>query len=543
MKKLIIFGLLLFFTIVFAACGNLTTGSDTTTQGSTSSSTSTESTIDTDPTTNFTTTAPITTTEFLDTTTQTTGGNSGMEYKGTYDRLYPDYYVPGEALIEDPHIVYINWDGFARYYYDELLRRTIDENAPILSQIMSEGVFFENFRNTMPSITNPVQNQILSGATSAVTKNVYRYYDKNQNKVIQQQRENASDLIVDIALQAGLSVVSVHHYLAEPFLTSSNPSRLYVFADNTNPDVVARGSDKFGDHFSRSEQLEKVLSGVALKTQGITVTVNELPNLILLYCDDLDAIGHNFQANYGYAQQYSEEGRMDNVITLLRDMDAKLGEIIETAKAAGVYDQLTFFLTTDHGMTPYGASSLSDPGDYAGSKYGELKNFIESFNSNFKLEFVKPGDSPSRDTNVVVVGANLNVQLTFLDGITDEEIANLKAALLEQYYVGKVMTRLELEESGYWMEAADMVISPAERYVFSSNMLAQYFAKGQHDSLADTANHIVGWIWGKGIKKNYIYDEVAYNYDFGVTMAAALGLVLPEANGIVLDVFEITEEE
>ena len=30
----------------------------------------------------------------------------------------------------------------------------------------------------------------------------------------------------------------------------------------------------------------------------------------------------------------------------------------------------------------------------------------------------------------------------------------------------------------------------------------------------------------------------AYNYDFGVTMAACLGVTLPDANGIVLDIFE-----
>ncbi|HHU24998.1 MAG TPA: hypothetical protein GXZ57_07970, partial [Acholeplasmataceae bacterium] len=42
---------------------------------------------------------------------------------------------------------------------------------------------------------------------------------------------------------------------------------------------------------------------------------------------------------------------------------------------------------------------------------------------------------------------------------------------------------------------------------------------------------------GKGIKQNYRYEGLAYNYDFGVTMAAALGLVIPNANGIVLDVF------
>ena len=51
-----------------------------------------------------------------------------------------------------------------------------------------------------------------------------------------------------------------------------------------------------------------------------------------------------------------------------------------------------------------------------------------------------------------------------------------------------------------------------------------------------------GWIFGKGIKKGITIEEVSYNYDFGTTIAAALGLILPEANGLVLDVFSRSKE-
>ena len=66
--------------------------------------------------------------------------------------------------------------------------------------------------------------------------------------------------------------------------------------------------------------------------------------------------------------------------------------------------------------------------------------------------------------------------------------------------------------------------------------------RGQHDTTVDSSNHVVGLIWGKGIKKNTVFDGEAYNYDFGITMAAALGVDLPKANGIVLDIFERKEE-
>ena len=64
-------------------------------------------------------------------------------------------------------------------------------------------------------------------------------------------------------------------------------------------------------------------------------------------------------------------------------MDEKLGELINAAKAKGIYDQLTFFLTTDHGMTPFsGLSKLI------------IEHDLNTFNSKYVLERVQPGKKP-----------------------------------------------------------------------------------------------------------------------------------------------------
>ncbi len=453
-------------------------------------------------------------------------------------RKNPSYYVPGVPLVDDAYVVYMNWDGFAYYYYDELIKRTIDENAPTLKMLLSEGVFFENLRTALPSITTSAQNLIISGATSSVVKNVYRYYDAKSNKVIQQARENAAETIVTASVKTNTSIVSVHHFLAEAHLSTTNPNQLYVYSDKTNPLVVARGSERLQDHFSRTEQLIKVITGQPLKTSGQTITVNELPRLTLFYADDLDALGHNFQSYYGYPHAQSEEGRMNNIIALLKDMDQKLGDFLQKAKDAGVYDKLTFFLTTDHGMAPYGLKDINDDGDYGVSKLGDLKSALKRFDSTFNLELVPADASPKAATTVVGVGANLNIQLSFKKDMSEEELQELKLELLKEHYVGMVHTRQELIEVGYDIRDTDMIVTPAERYFFSNNMFATLVARGQHDSSLDTADHVYGLIWGKGIKKGMVYSDLAYNYDFGLTIAATLGLMLPEANGIVLDIFE-----
>ncbi len=459
--------------------------------------------------------------------------------RGTFDREYPDYYELGVPLIDDAHLVYINFDGFARYYFDEALKRD-PNNLPNLRKFIAEGVFFENFRTTTPSITNPVQNMIISGATSSVTKNVYRYYDRDRNIVVQQLRENEARTIIDEVIDAGISTASVSFYLAENKLTSDNPAKLYVYQDNTNPKVVERGPEKYGDYFSRFEQAIKLIKGEPIKTGGNTITVETLPRFIMIYADDLDALGHNdreLTGVYGEPNSISEEARLTKVVNYLKEMDAKLGEFIAAAKDKGVYEKMTFILTTDHGMTPFGAESL-DSGKYSQSKIGDLRYALSSFNKNFEFEKVEPDQSPSSRTNVVGVGMNLNMQLTFKDGITDLELDNLKEHLLKEDYISVVKTRKELEEEGYWLYAADMIVSPSERYHFAPNPLSQYRVRGQHDSYLDSSNKIFGLIFGKNIKKGYVYNEKAYNYDFGITMAAMLGLNLSEANGIVLDIFE-----
>ena len=89
--------------------------------------------------------------------------------------------------------------------------------------------------------------------------------------------------------------------------------------------------------------------------------VEELPRLIVFYADDLDALGHNFEDAYGIRRAETEAGRMENVLARLEEMDQELGEFIQACKDAGIYERMTFFLTTDHWHdSPMAWKSLDD---------------------------------------------------------------------------------------------------------------------------------------------------------------------------------------
>ncbi len=447
-------------------------------------------------------------------------GGIDMIRKGTFNRKYPSYYVVNEPLIEDAHVVYINWDGFAQYYLDEFFASPEGKNST-LKKLMSEGVYFSNLRNSFPSITNPCQNQILSGGTSLITENVYRYYSKKGNTVIQQQRENAAEILPVVTVRNQLSTVSFAMYLVGEYEEFYNNSleHLYVPAS--------------GGHAARMDQAIKMFKGEPINVGGVDYVFTEIPRFTLIYADDLDAIGHNEAPHYGHSVSTTEAGRRANIQAHLKEMDEKLGELIAAAKAKGIYDQLTFFLTTDHGMTPFEGQSKLRP----------LIHDLKTFNSSYLLERVQPDKKPATTTTVVGVSANLNMYLTFKNGITDTELDDLKEYLLTLDYVYEVYTREELRNNYYFMRDVDMLVVPKEGLSFVDASPITYISpRGQHDTTVDSSNHVVGIIWGKGIQKNVVFDGEAYNYDFGITMAAALGVDLPKANGIVLDIFEREEK-
>ena len=47
------------------------------------------------------------------------------------------------------YLIYMNWDGFGRYYFDCMPDR--ETRLPTLMSLLSEGTFFENARTGIPS--------------------------------------------------------------------------------------------------------------------------------------------------------------------------------------------------------------------------------------------------------------------------------------------------------------------------------------------------------------------------------------------------------
>lgn len=419
------------------------------------------------------------------------------------------------------YVVYINWDGFAKYYYD-LANQGGTTKTPVLNELIKNGVIFNNMYTGIPSITGAMQPSIVSGAWPKTTGNAYRYYNKKENKVIQFGRENNAETIAEAAVRQGLKTASIQQFtLLDKGTTIGDPNKPYI--------------EPGGDYAKRFDTAIKLIKGEPVGEGAQNVELDEIPRFMALYMDDLDAIGHNMGDIEGVPVVPTEAGRLNAVLNRLQQMDAKLGEFIQALKDRGIYDNMTFVLTTDHGMAPYGQQGDSlDP--YGYSKLPDLVNTLQGL--GYKVEVLFGGDTPKPDTDIVLVTVGLQVQLSFTKDYTNNDIQKIINAVKDKEYLGKIMTKDEMDERGAIDGFADLLISPKTPYHFKANPPDQqvlYKAWGQHDSLDESAQHVFSIMWGKGVKKGYVDNEKRYVIDFARTMATSLGIDGPkDATGQIL---------
>ncbi|GAA0084086.1 hypothetical protein UT300007_05250 [Clostridium sp. CTA-7] len=448
-------------------------------------------------------------------------------------------YVVKPEIPEGNTVVYINWDGFANYYVDLAEEQG---KIPTLSNIKNnEGVYFSNATTGIPSITNPMQAAIASGTTSKYTGNSYRYFNKDQNTVIQEapSRRNESETMAESVVRQGLNALSINQFAFE--------DRGTVIGDEVNPYINADpGTTGYTDAVARFDTAIELVKNLKVSD----ITLDKLPRFISLYMDDLDGVGHNEAETYGVKLAKTEEERKENVVNRLELMDKKLGEFIQACKDSGVYDKMTFVLTADHGMANFGSQN-SPLDDSTKSKLPALTSAIESLGDGFKCEFLHPSQTsvPSEGTDIAIVTVGLQAQVSYVGEFDESVIAEKNKKILEvlkdQDYIGEIMLPDEMEERGVRKSFADLIVSPKTPYHFHGPQVSALTARGQHDSLEKEAQNIASFMWGNGVKKGEVYTDKIYNSHFVPTMSKLLGLNLPidSTGNILYNALEQSEVE
>ena len=420
---------------------------------------------------------------------------------------------------DDVYTVYINWDGFAKYYYD-LANANGVNGTPVLNSLMRKGVMFTDAYTGIPSITNPMQASILSGAWPASTGNCYRYFDKGMNTVIQFARENKAETIAEAVWRQGLKTASVNQFMLQ--------DRGAVTGDPNKPYIDAGGA-----YDARFDAAMKLIKGEEVGEGAAKVQLDEIPRFMALYMDDLDGLGHNEAATYGVPVVSNEADRKAAVLERLKLMDAKLGDFIQACKDRGIYENMAFVLTTDHGMAPFGQQG-TEVDEYTYSKLPDVISTLDGL--GYKAEVLFEGQQPAANTKIAIVCVGLQAQLSFTGSYTENDVDTIVNALKGKAYTGNVMKKAELLERGALDGFADLLVSPKVPYSFKTVTYDKaYIARGQHDSLEEEAQHIFALMWGKGVKKGLVYNERMYSISFAQTLTALMGINKPaDATGAVL---------
>lgn len=387
------------------------------------------------------------------------------------------------------YFLYINLDGFARYYYDGMPDR--ERTLPNLERWIGSGCLFDDARTAIPAITFPMQAAIVSGCPSAGTRNCWHYLDRGTGKMVKQGRFNAAQTIGEALRDAGIDTISVQQFALEGRgCDRDDPRHLYV--------------QPGGDFRGRFRILRDLARGRAFDLDGRRYAYDALPRAFFLYCDDLDAIGHNG----GPGAASTEEGRVERVRARLAEIDGALGELEAAFREAGIWEETTVLLTADHGMVGFAGPSMAD----------DLARRL----ANWGYGKVSIGEAEP-DWAVLLAANAISCQVYFRDERIDLEAARDLVSALP--YVDRVLTRGELAARGCDERYADLLVSPVEGFWFGCG--PERTAAGacaSHDSLHDKSARVFALMLGPKVAQGRILGAPANVYDFVPTCCALAGL-------------------
>lgn len=409
-------------------------------------------------------------------------------------------------------VLYLNWDGFAYYYYIAAHEQGL---VPTIDKLVDKGVLFENAYSGIPSITNPMQTAMASGAYAGKTGNVKLYYDKKSRMVIEQRRENNAENIINALKRQGYRCASVQHFTFENNGTE--------YADSDSPYVYFPHSNSV----QRFCFLSNLLQGKKIPSGYEMICPLGEYDFIAAYFDDLDTIGHNNGKLAPIAK--NEEERIRNVLWRLNQLDSALGNFLSECSENGLYDSLSIFLLTDHGMSPFSFNKVSL--DF----YNDLLNTISG--KGYTYCVLKAGEKLNHDVDVVLASAGMSLLLSFTDeNVSDCMISELKKVIEDKPYVGSIMDKHELVADGS-LGFCDLYISPRVPGIFKDNAPS---CGATHDSLDESSQHIFSLMSGSGVKKRVRISRKVRNIDFASTMCRLLEADAPHDNegSCIIDALE-----
>lgn len=395
----------------------------------------------------------------------------------------PDDAGPGSGSRAD-HVVLLALDGFDAEYLD--LVRSSAAEMPNLQRLLRRGSVTTS-TGVMTSITNPSWSSVATGAWPETHRNTAYWFDTETTTARGQQRDLAVPTIAQSVREQGGSVFSAQWFILQNYgVTYGDPDGLY-----TQPG---------GDCARRTDDAVAVLRGEPVSSGGQLVSANGVPELMAVYCDTLDAIGH-------------EGGDADPRIPgALTEIDRQIGRIVAATKEAGIYGRTAFVITGDHGMTTF------DQG-FAAEGLAAIEE------AGFTPQVLTSGQSPAPGTDVtIVVGGVADVRIIGERAGDPSAVRRLERAVRTLPQVRNVFDERDQRRMHMSPSYGDLIVEPMPGWSFGTTPAGP---AGRHGATTELRVPLV--LAGAGVRPG-AHPRAPRHIDVAPTISALLGYAPPSGS-------------
>lgn len=425
---------------------------------------------------------------------------------------------PAAQARRDAHVIMISIDGLIPDYYLQPSRLGL--NVPNLTRMKLGGAYAEGVEGVFPSVTYPAHTTLITGvrpATHGIINNrVFEAPTEPQTGEWYWFSEALkSETLWSMAKKAGLVTANV----GWPVTAGADID--YSMAEIKDPSEMPAGdrSRKRTLQYSTPGLIEKALAsgGTDRSTDGRRAMISEYiianykPNLMLIHFIELDGAHHDNGPRSAAALPFAER------------MDAYVGRVIEATRKAGIFNQTTFFLVSDHG-------------------FAEVTKKYEPGVVLVKEKLITLGaDGKPTDWKAAVWPAGGSCAIVLKDPNDKETAAKVtaiftKIAAAEKSPINRILNQSDLKKLGAIPNAL-LMIDAAPGYSFDGKLTGpdthdSKDYKGTHGQLpsrADMRSALI--VYGQAARAG-AKTSIARMVDIAPTAAAVLGLSFEEAEGL-----------
>lgn len=396
------------------------------------------------------------------------------------------------------------------------------------SKLIKNGALIKNVESVYPSLTYPAHATIVTGKypkNHGVINNTVLDFKNDNPDWYWYRKYIKGDTIFDLAEKSGMKTCSIlwpvtarskiTYNMPEIFCTKRYDNQILKSALAGSKIYQVNMNKKFG--YLRQGMEEPYLDNFA--TEVAKKTIRELkPNLILLHLIDSDSQKH----------KYGIENK--EVIESLKRHDERLGEIIESLKLAGIYEDSTIIALGDHSQINVNnvikLNSILMKNDLInvnGNKIKSYKAIAKSCDGSSYIYLKNKNDVETRKKVRDILNELKNKYSNVIEEVyNNEEIKNLGADINASFMI-------EAKRGYYFI---DDFLGEAIEVIDESSKI-KHKLRASHGYLPSRDNYKTFFIaYGKTIKKGVVLEKGKL-INHGPTIAKILDIDLRDCDGIV----------